>query len=775
MVKDTRPERLELGKNVIEGFTFPDFDGQKVTPLGAGGSGIVFRASQTIAENVTIHRAIKFFLYRDDIARLSKHKKGGPVSSQDFKAEVYNITSFNHQNLVKVIDAGLYPCSEGEVPYIVTDYISGPTLKSVIHKEECRKVLSCLSNLEGTPENIIDLMLGIGYAVKHIHDHGFSHCDIAPKNVFIYDSMTGLQPVLGDLGISKPVDKRSSLRKTVFIAGSKDWMPEKVANYLEEEVDYDVFIGLQPYWDIYGFCATGLSTIEGFESFRSQPWFEALKESFERGLVEGGYESIDEIIERLEFIKPMHREVARIPELSNGIGKGIRKMMPVEALKASKRIEALIKHPAIFRLSKVPQLTTANYILPGAGHTRYEHTLGTIETMRKYVLSLLDEEEFLRYFGVDKIEKALVLAVLSSVTRFPLSNVVHEMRGRSKEYFPSLSRENILKNISEIKDSKERTIFDIVYERFPKVTKDDIFDVLSHSKEGESGSDKGDVLIQSMLQSSLDVRVLDFVRRDSHHLGIISGDIFDLDEILPHLTVYNHRLGLKATGVSVAEHIVSLRYWLFSRAYWNKPNRSFFAMCRYVFSRLHDASEDCITPSEITFINQDQMLLLMEEKCRRNDLFSALSVVERLRSSENRIYKVIYEGNRQAVGGAVFDWIQSENSSFDQFDQFAAQLTGLVAPLCDQWCDDREPPFIMDFPTEPGKTKLGEDIYVTSDRFPVEKLTDTSPIAEGVNKSFRDQMSKIRIYRNPDIRVSPNRRRDIEIVIEQALQGFTIK
>lgn len=743
---DSRRKKLNLDSQPIPGFQFTQNKNGVIEPLGAGGSGIVFKASQTLAHGTSIQRAIKFFMYRDDIAE-KKGNQESPISTEDFREEIYNITTLTHQNLVKVISAGMCQLKDIEIPYIITDFISGPTLKKLINEPNSTPCQAINKKIEDNPEIVLDLMIEIGTAVEYIFNKGFSHCDIAPKNIFLENLYSGVQPILGDLGISKPMDPKNTSRSTVFIAGSESWIPETVKSLLETEIPYSDFIKLQPFWDIYSFCKTCLSFLKAFPCTSNHSWNEALKDSLERGLDEDGYRDISEVVKQLQFLRPIQREVGGIPELSNGIGTGVRRMMPVEPLKATLRLNDLVKHPAIFRLSRVPQLTTANHILPGSGHTRYEHTLGTLETMRKYLLSLLDEREFLRYFGVEKIETALICAALSSATRFPLSNIIHEMRARDKTQFSTLSKKKILEQLKKLRDKKGRSISEIIEQEFKNTTPEKVFDIIANN----SSNDQGYELVSSMLKSSLDVRVLDFLRRDSHHLGIISGNTFDLDEILVHLTVFDHRLALKETGVSIAEHIVSLRYWLFSRAYWNRPNRSYFAMIRHVMSSLYEANNECLRAEEVIDKNQYSFLEMIKAKCEDSNLAGCSELVDRLIANENKLFKVAFEVNASELSKEALIWLNE--TSYDQLDNLLMELSSEIKNSSIFWSKDSEVALLIDFPTEPGNIKMGEDIYVTSRRQKTKRLTEISSIVNGVNKSFKFQLPRLRIYRNPDIKI----------------------
>ena len=646
----------------------------EVEPIGGGGSGIVYRAVQDLHGLASADRAVKFFIYRDDIAEYTHHKHSGPISREDFVAEIGNITSFNHQSLIRVIDAGIYRVDGSDVPYIVTDFVNGPTLKDVINGADYFNAVDIRKKFSENPDLVIEFLISLAEAINHIHRRNFSHCDIAPKNVFISVDDGRISPVLGDLGISKPLSKKYH-RKTVFIAGSRDWVPPCVAERLNQEVPYDEFVTFQPYWDIYSFSRTGIDFLSCIKNVESRSWYEALCACFMRGMTHGGYVGMDEIIERLEFLRPLNRRVANIPELSSGVGLGVIKMMPVEALKATKRIDALVRHPAIARLLDVPQLTASNQILPGASHTRYEHALGTIETMRRYLLSLLDEREFLEHLSAQKIEVALVCSALLSSTRFPISNVIHEIRDKHKDLFLGLSKRELIRRVFLEVNGDGQSLSSLISRDFPNVPIENVIRILSR---GVEDFDDADHLIFSLLHSSLDVRVVDFVRRDAHHLGIISGDTFSLDDILPHVTVHEHRLSLKGTGVSVAEQILSLRYWLFGRAYWNRPNRSFCAMARHLLMRLHDCPDfvELLGESVLRF-DQRHMLEFIYDSAKKTSSPELVDIAERL-LGKKRIFGTIFEINRDDDPDFVKCLDRIEEMDYSEIDRLSIEISNAM-------------------------------------------------------------------------------------------------
>lgn len=759
-IEDTRHGQLSLSTNSLSGYLLLDINGaaeEEPFVIGKGGSGIVYKARQQLYQSAYVDRAVKFFIYEDSI--LTNFPDREPISEEDFISEIGNITTFNHQSLIRVIDAGYHMCDAGKIPYIISDFIEGTTLKHVIDpvSELDRSINKCFIE---DPDLVLDFLLDVAYAIKHIHEHKYAHCDIAPKNIFIQFSGENIKPILGDLGISKPInsEKKSKTR----IIGSRSWMPQEAIALYDKEVDYKTFSKLQPYWDIYSFSKTGLVFLEIFGGKKPRSWFISLEKDFQAACSDKDCLDIDGLIERIEFLKPIHREVAKVQELSMGVGSGRRKMMPVEALTTTKRLHDLVRHPGLLRLSFVPQLTTANQILPGANHTRYEHTLGVIETMRRYLLSLLDESEFLQHLSTKKIETALLVAALSCATRFPLSNVLHEIKDKESRFYKDFSKHSFYMEVLRIEDSSGVALKDYIRQEYPNVAVSDLVAILCHEEEK---FDDADQLIYSLLNNSLDVRVIDFVRRDSHHLGTISGDSFEIDEILPHVTIHDHKLALKIQGVSIAEQIVLLRYWLFSRVYWNQPNRTFCAMARMVFSELHgiDAFAKDLR-ANVLQLDQRGMVEFLIDQCEKHYLPELSDLSMRLLGREHLLFRVLFETNRvnRDLDGA-FEKLQL--LGLVELKDLAKNIWDNLVKAKGLECPNNKIPIIVDYPVEPGSTKMGQDVRVRLDNGEFKDLLDVSGIIKGVNQSFNNQLTRFRVFIHPDIKtIKVDRAEYIEIV-----------
>lgn len=738
-----------------------------IRPLGAGGSGVVFLARQILHENVSIKRAIKFFMLNDNVAMLTRHKGRGPISTSDFLNEIVNISAFSHEHLVKVIDAGVHTVKGFEVPFIVTEFVEGPTLEEIIKGTRIMgDAYAALEHLISQPARVIELLIQIGSGLLHLHERSFVHCDIAPKNIFLKKSER-YRPVLGDLGVGRQLVPR---REPVFVAGSKDYMPPEVLAVRYKEVAWETFEKLQPRWDLYGFAKTGMELVDRLPSEIRPEWRAPLRVALEDCMAGRRYTTLDAMIERLKWLAPIHRETAAVPEISASLSGARRKLMPVESLVTSSRIQRLISHTALLRLSRVPQLTTARYLFPGAVHSRYEHSLGVMETMRRYIISLLGHSEFLEHLSSAKIETALVCALFSNLAKFPFSNVIAEVRSRDASAFPRFNQSDLLREVFNEKDGAGLTLGAIVGELFPKVDMDCVMNILTGRKESFAPEDH---LIFSMLNSSLDARVVDYVRRDALHLGL-QGNSVNLEDLLPYLTIRDHKLALKITGLSVAEQIISLRYWMFQRVYWNWPNRTLVAMVRYVLLKLARSGGFLEKlRSMILTASEDEVLKFLGSEAKRRRKPDLVNLASLLDESPQGLYRMGFDANFHEtpalagvcsfVMGLTFDELE------DLGDNIAENITQFLNPTRALTCV----PVLVDFPYEPGGGKLGGDVLCVLPDKTLSPLDRVSGIIHGVNDSFNGYLRRLRVLIHPSL-IPPKREEEKRAALRQAIQQYLV-
>ena len=99
---------------------------KKANAIGIGASAEVCLVEQTLTAGVTIDRALKYYAPNSKI--LARRKEAGlSAGEESFLAEIKAISSFNHQNLVKVIDAG----QQDSQPYFVMEHVDGSSAAGI--------------------------------------------------------------------------------------------------------------------------------------------------------------------------------------------------------------------------------------------------------------------------------------------------------------------------------------------------------------------------------------------------------------------------------------------------------------------------------------------------------------------------------------------------------------------------------------------------------------------------------------------------------------------
>ncbi len=141
--------------------------------LGAGGVAEVYRGT-----DLRLNRpvAVKLFRVGADAA-----------SARRFTDEAQTLANLNHPGVVSVYDSGL----EGDQPYVVTELVSGWTLREVLGQEQLPL------------DEITRIGVDLADVLGHVHQQGLTHGDIKPSNVLIgRDNRVRLT----DFGAARPTD-----------------------------------------------------------------------------------------------------------------------------------------------------------------------------------------------------------------------------------------------------------------------------------------------------------------------------------------------------------------------------------------------------------------------------------------------------------------------------------------------------------------------------------------------------------------------------------------
>lgn len=141
--------------------------------IGGGGMAIVYKGRDTILNRtVTIKLLRPEYTSDDDFVRR-------------FRREAQAVASLSHPNIVSIHDVG----REGDMHYLVMEYVDGEDLRSIIKRE---------GRLD--PERAVRIARQICDALDHAHENNIVHRDVKPHNILLTRSG---RAKLTDFGIAR--------------------------------------------------------------------------------------------------------------------------------------------------------------------------------------------------------------------------------------------------------------------------------------------------------------------------------------------------------------------------------------------------------------------------------------------------------------------------------------------------------------------------------------------------------------------------------------------
>jgi serine/threonine protein kinase len=196
-----------------------------IEPIGHGGMAVVYRARQDSLERTV---AVKI---------LSENLAASPEFMERFRREARTAANLRHPNVITVFDFGE---DERGVPYLVLEYIEGPTLADLMDR-----------GLED--KRIPDLLAQIAAGLDYAHARGVIHRDIKPGNVLLTDDG---RAVLADFGLAWLLEG-AHLTLTGGVIGTPEYMaPEQAGgDPIDHRADvyslgvmlYEMLVGERPF------------------------------------------------------------------------------------------------------------------------------------------------------------------------------------------------------------------------------------------------------------------------------------------------------------------------------------------------------------------------------------------------------------------------------------------------------------------------------------------------------------------------------------------------
>ncbi|MHB9138897.1 MAG: serine/threonine-protein kinase [Victivallaceae bacterium] len=190
--------------------SFPDYE--IIREIGKGATGIVILA----------RRQEKYYALK--LLRRELHdSQSGKEQINRFLVEAEVMSQIEHPNVVRIFESGF--SSDGQMPYILMEYIDGGTLKDYIS----RNAFSFTRKIK--------IILQLCDALDIVHKCGILHRDIKPANVMMQKSLSAK---LSDFGIARTIGSNKNM--ALEIIGSPPYMaPEAFLGSHHVDPRSDIF------------------------------------------------------------------------------------------------------------------------------------------------------------------------------------------------------------------------------------------------------------------------------------------------------------------------------------------------------------------------------------------------------------------------------------------------------------------------------------------------------------------------------------------------------
>ncbi|MEM4701797.1 MAG: HD domain-containing protein, partial [Candidatus Bathyarchaeia archaeon] len=205
------------------------------------------------------------------------------------------------------------------------------------------------------------------------------------------------------------------------------------------------------------------------------------------------------------------------------------------------------------RLRRLRQLAGAEYVYPGANHTRFEHSIGVMYLAGK----VAENPNVSQLVGEEEAEAVRIAGLLHDVGHGPFSHVFEHLLTKKLNKTHEDITAWIIKN-SELKD----VLANFGYKA------EDIAELAVGSL-----SIRGKAFLNQIIRSSIDVDKLDFVVRDTYHTGAEYGFV-DVFRLIHTFDVLDGNLAVDVGALSTLESFIIARIESFKSIYFHRVGRA---------------------------------------------------------------------------------------------------------------------------------------------------------------------------------------------------------
>ncbi len=231
------------------------------------------------------------------------HIANDPSTRARVTREIEILRSLNHPQIAKILDSG----EVDGIPFIVLEFINGPTLRQYIDE-----------NAPIPEHEALKIFRKIALVLSYLHQQGIVHRDVKPENIILSKG----RPVLIDFGLARKLDL-PSVTVEGSVLGTMHYIPPEVlqgGRFSEKG-------------DIYALGLILYEMLTGETQFKSSSFGELIQEIIEKDVdcPSGVSEDICRILRSLLSREPDKRPTAVeiLTEWKSQAGRSLFRRMPV--------------------------------------------------------------------------------------------------------------------------------------------------------------------------------------------------------------------------------------------------------------------------------------------------------------------------------------------------------------------------------------------------------------------------------------------------------------
>ncbi|WP_243300315.1 HD domain-containing protein [Bacillus litorisediminis] len=215
------------------------------------------------------------------------------------------------------------------------------------------------------------------------------------------------------------------------------------------------------------------------------------------------------------------------------------------------------------RLRRIKQLGTTYLTFHGAEHSRFNHSLGVYEIVRRIVDDVFDGRP---EWKQESRLLSLCAALLHDLGHGPFSHAFEKVFDLDHEEFTQA----II-----LGDTEVHKILKKVDPNFPK----QVAEVIAKTSENK--------LVVSLISSQIDADRMDYLQRDAYFTGVSYGH-FDMERILRVMRPREDQVVIKQSGMHAVEDYIMSRYQMYWQVYFHPVSRSAEVILTKILHRAKD-------------------------------------------------------------------------------------------------------------------------------------------------------------------------------------------